>query len=104
MISGYTTSDKIKLLRINKWYCVEGFSFDYETPDNANNIVISYEEVIKKLKSGVEWWCMCENGDYFTDLDTAWDDFIDEISCELDTNNSVVIEQHIELLLKGEKE
>lgn len=94
-------NQKISLLKYNNWFCVQGFSFDFEKPEDVNNVVVSFDEVMNKLKSGVEWFCMTEFGDYFVDLDTAWDDFLDEISCELDTDNILVIEQHIESMLKN---
>jgi hypothetical protein len=94
----FTTSEKIKALTLSKWYCVEGFNFEVQMPDNVENVIISYEETIKKLKEGTKWYCLPDMGDYFMDLTDAWDYFLDELYDELDMTETAVL-NHVRKLI-----
>lgn len=96
----YTTDEKIKILEHNKWMCTEGYCLEFEAPENAQNVIISKEEIHEKLKEEPEWYCMTEYGDFFVDLDSAWEDLLDEIGCNLDTDEDEEIYKHIEKQLK----
>ena len=40
----YTNEDKIKILEKEKWYCVQGYAMDFESPEVATNVVVSFDE------------------------------------------------------------
>lgn len=88
-LNKFTTTDKIELLKLDKWYCVEGFMMEYEKPDEVENVVLSFEEVCKKLKEGVEWFCLDEYGDWFQDLDSAWDEYLDRVYDKIAEENDI---------------
>ena len=90
-INTFTDKEKEKLLILNKWSMTEGWCMDFEKPDDAQNVVISKKEIIKKLSEGFNKFFIQEYGDYFEDLDSAWDDFLDEQYNELDTENDDIV-------------
>jgi hypothetical protein len=97
----FTTSEKIKALTLRKWYCVEGFCFEVQMPDNVENVIISYEETIKQIKEGTKWYCLQDYGDYFMDLTDAWDYFLDNLYDELETDTETVVLNYVRNLLAG---
>ena len=89
----YCVRTKIELLRKFDWTVVEGFKFANYQPNEE--IVISFDEVFKKLKEGTQIFCMESGSDYFLELSEAWEVFIDFITDELDTEDEEVVIKYL---------
>ena len=98
-----TEQEKIKLLS-KDWDMVEGWSMDYERPEQAQNVVISIDEITKRLKEGTEkFFIEKKYGEWFCDLDDAWDSFLDNIYNELDTESDDVVDAYLDKILEQEE-
>lgn len=101
-LTNVTDTKKEKILTtIGGYLMTEGWCMEYEKPDQANNVIISIQEVMEKFRTGAKKYFLMENyGEYFQDLEDAWEDYTEGLMQELDTDDETIILEHIEKKLK----
>ena len=99
----FTDQDKEKLLLKSDYDMVEGWCMDFERPEDVNNAVIGIHEITKRIKEGCKKYFICEYGEEFEDLETAWDNYVDGMFNHLDTESDDEVFQHLNKLLGNNK-
>jgi len=88
-------SDREKVIISKGYKMVEGWSMEFESPEESSNIVISKKEIFKKIAEGFQKYFMLEDGEFFLDLSDAWDEVLDGIYDDLDTDDNNIVYTHI---------
>lgn len=72
----FTDDEKRKILTKAKYTFIKGYCFDYEKTE-FENIVVSEEEANAVIKAGSKEFWFDENCEYATELEDAFDSYID---------------------------
>lgn len=72
-----TDNDKIKILKKYGYEAEVGICFNNPTDQDYENQFVPKEEVEEKLKDGYKTYFIREYGEFFMELEDAWEDFID---------------------------